>query len=454
MSKKQHQRPLRRFLLRALQPSPTILQKQSFNESETKPCNINKISEKTMFCQKCRIEYDDSRKYCRNCGSVLSPNKNLPSGDAGTSSLVERRRIVRICPRCHLHLEVGNYCRICGIPLKYEDISPDGERMQEKRLVKSLSSEWFRLMKRKNELDICLRNLAEQRNALPEDTFNLTFQSYQVQAESLSCRFQEMEVRFEAIRTSVLRRIGLLEQESSTIQKRLDEIHSLHRLRAITRADYSNEKNDLNQQMRSRMKLLKECRKTISQMPSPVGEGSVSSTIIRNLIRYQSSAIMVGILILMALGTYFLWTKSPKIFQSQESSHISQTKPSVQGQLPVSPPDVREDEKIKSLFEAIRQANLEKKIDLFMSCYAADFNGRNKKRSAMLETWRNFDYLDLSYDLQGLTITGHTAQVRVRWWINISPKHGGTSEKTTSVLDVSLKKEAGHWKIDKIKPVS
>ncbi len=407
-----------------------------------------------MFCQKCHIEYDESRKYCRNCGSPLSPDKELSSGDAGHPSMVERRRIVRICPRCHLHFEVGNYCRICGSPLKYEDISPDGERIQERKLVKSLSSEWFRLTKRKNELEICLGNLTGQRNAHPEDTFDLTLQSYQVQVESLSCRLQEMEARFKTIRTKVSKKVDLLEEESSTLRKRLDEIRSLRQIRAITLADYSTEKNDIRQQMRFRMKRLKECRKTISQLPIPLREGSVSPMITRNLVRYQSPAVMGGILIMIALGAYFLWTKNLEFFHSQESALISQAKPSVQGRLLVSSPEAREDEKIKSLFETIRRANLEKNIDLFMSCYAADFNGRNKRRLATLENWDHFDYLDLSYDLKRPTVTAHTAQVIVKWWITISPKHGGTSEKTTSVLDVSLKKEDGHWKVEKIKPVS
>jgi hypothetical protein len=252
----------------------------------------------------------------------------------------------------------------------------------------------------------------------------------------------------------VSKKIGLLEEESRIIQKRFDEIRSLRQLRAITRADYSTEKNDIKQRVRSRMKRLKECRKIISKLPSPLGEGSVSPMITRNLIRYQSSAIMGGVLIIIVLGAYFLWTKNPEFFHSQESAPISQTKPSAQGRLSVSSPEAREDEKIKSLFETIRRANLEKKIDLFMSCYATDFNGRDKKRLATLETWDHFDYLDLSCDLKRLTVKAHTAQVRVQWWINISPKHGGTSEKTTSVLDVSLKKEDGHWKVEKIKPVS
>jgi RNA polymerase subunit RPABC4/transcription elongation factor Spt4 len=407
-----------------------------------------------MLCQRCHIEYDESRKYCRNCGSPLSANKEPSSGEAGHFPLVERRRIIRICPRCRLHFEVGNYCRICGSTLKYEDISPDEDPTQERRLVKSLSSEWFRLTKKKNELEICFRNLVERRNAFPDDTFNLTFQGNQVQLESLSCRLQEMEARLEAIRTSVSRKIGLLEEEYGTLQKRLDEIHSLRQSKAITFADYSSEKYDLNRRMRSRMKRLKEFRKIVSQLPSPLGEGSVSPIITRNLIRYQSSAIIGGVLIMIALGAYFLWAKNPQFFRSQGSAHISQAKPSVQGRLPVSSPEARKDDEIKLLFETIRRANLEKKIDLFMSCYASDFNGRDQKRSATLETWDYFDYHQLSYDLERLTVTADTAQVRVRWRLNFSPKQGGPSEKTTSLLDVSLKKEAGHWKIRKIKSVS
>jgi hypothetical protein len=117
-------------------------------------------------------------------------------------------------------------------------------------------------------------------------------------------------------------------------------------------------------------------------------------------------------------------------------------------------PEVREDEKIKSLFGTIRQANLEKKIELFMSCYAADFKDRNEKRFSTLETWDNFDYLDLSYDIKRLMVTGQAAQVRVEWRINISPKNGRPPQKTVSLLDVALQKEGGHWKIGEIKPVS
>lgn len=160
-----------------------------------------------------------------------------------------------------------------------------------------------------------------------------------------------------------------------------------------------------------------------------------------------------GIIILIVLGAYFLLTQNVKIPHPQKPVDISQTKISSPAQRPLNSPEVQEDEKIKSLFGTIRQANIEKKIDLFMSCYAADFKDKNGKRLATLETWDNFDYVDLSYDLKRLTLTAQNAQVRVEWRINISPKNGGPPQKTIGLLDVTLKKEGGHWRIGEIRPV-
>jgi len=342
---------------------------------------------------------------------------------------------------------------MCGAPLKKEDILPGMERIPEKRLVKSLSAEWVRLTKKKRELEICLRNLEKQQDVLPQEPLNLTVHNNQVQVESLSCRLREIEANLEVIRARVSKRVGLLEEESGTLQKGLDEIRSLHQLGAITGADYSAEQDGMKQQMRSRTKALKECRRTLSQLSVFLG-GSSSPTETRNLNRHPSLAITGGILITIAVGGYLLWVKSNTYSHSQGSIPISQTKPSVKDQGSLSLPKVREDQKIKALFEAIRRANLEKKIDVFMSCYAADFKDKGEKRLAILENWEHFDYLDLSYDFKRLTVTTRTAQVRVEWLSNLSPKNGGTPEKTISVLDVSLTKEDGHWKIGKITPVS
>jgi hypothetical protein len=349
---------------------------------------------------------------------------------------------------------VGNYCRICGSFLKKENVSQGGDRISEKSLVKSLSSEWVRLTKKKSEFEICLRNLEGQREALSEDTFNPIFQRYQVQVESLSSRLREIEAELESFRLKVSEKVGLLEEESNTIQKRYEEIHSLHQLGAITRTDYFIEKDGKEKEMKSLARRLKGYRTMIYSLSIPLEERSASSLKIGNLFQYRFPVMAGSMMILIVLGAYLFWTKNIKSSPSQGSIMVPQTKSSVQAQLPLILSEVREDEKIKFLFGTIRQANLEKKIDLFMSCYAADFKDRNEKRFSTLETWDNFDYLNLSYDLKRLMVTGQTAQVRVEWGINISPKNGGPPQKTVSLLDVALKKEGSHWKIGEIKPVS
>jgi ketosteroid isomerase-like protein len=107
--------------------------------------------------------------------------------------------------------------------------------------------------------------------------------------------------------------------------------------------------------------------------------------------------------------------------------------------------------KIKDLLEKIRQANLRKDIDLFLSCYASDFKDREGKKKATLAHWKNFDYIDLSYDLKNPSISANTAKARVEWLIKISPYTGGQPRESKTILDVILRKEGGEWKIEEVK---
>ena len=157
-------------------------------------------------------------------------------------------------------------------------------------------------------------------------------------------------------------------------------------------------------------------------------------------------------MILLVVGAHFLW---PKMFSSRSKQVVeaTQTKFSKPIPYPSDLTEVQQREGIKQLFEMIRQANLQKKIDLFMSCYATDLRDRNGKRMETIETWNRFDYLDLSYNLKRQAITGDAAQVRVEWWLKVSQKGGGPSQESRSVFDVTLKKEDGRWKIGEIKPI-
>ena len=107
---------------------------------------------------------------------------------------------------------------------------------------------------------------------------------------------------------------------------------------------------------------------------------------------------------------------------------------------------------IKTLLENVRQSNLKKDIDLFVSCYASDFENLEGRKRATLAYWEKFNYLDLSYDVRDLSVSVETAKARVEWLIKTSSRGGGQSQQNKSVLDVAFKKEDGRWKIKEVKP--
>jgi ketosteroid isomerase-like protein len=111
----------------------------------------------------------------------------------------------------------------------------------------------------------------------------------------------------------------------------------------------------------------------------------------------------------------------------------------------------QEIENMKALLEKIRQANLRKDIDLFLSCYAFDFKDRDGKKKATLAHWKNFDYMDLSYDLKNPSISGDSVKARVEWLIKITPYSGGRPQESKTILDVTLTKEGEGWKIKEVK---
>jgi hypothetical protein len=399
-----------------------------------------------VICPQCNIKYDAGKKFCRKCGSFLliveEPN---PEGEKTKAKL--------ICPKCQVLYKIGNYCRKCGsllmLQTPFQDVQPLG-----KKSIKRWSKEWLRLFEEKKKLEICVSKFETQRDRVSSDVFNPILVRYQNQLESLSSLHQEIEMELESVRKRALEEIDLLEKELKPIQKRLEEFQSLYEVGALTKADFFREKNEMRREIKSRERSLKKHQQTISLLPSRMGGSVVSFRLDRNLFRSLPLLILSGIIILMVAGGYFLWQWHPQSSRliSKEIVNSSSTPPT-----PQNSPTVIEDqelEKIKSIFENIRQANLQKNIDLFMSCYSRNFNDRKEKRLSTLETWKNFDYLDLSYDLRKQRISGDTATFRLEWLARISQKVGRQLQDSRTVLDVTLKREDGRWKIKEIKPVS
>jgi len=178
-----------------------------------------------------------------------------------------------------------------------------------------------------------------------------------------------------------------------------------------------------------------------------------------------------SVLILVIAGGYLLWSLYSHFIMKRPGSSGTFSKGGTQAATASAPattpfPDSsstvnpvkalpaasQETEEIKGLLENIRKANLEKNIELFMSCYASDFKDREEKKRATLEAWKDFDYQNLSFDLKKQSISGQTAHAKVEWLVKISSKTGGPPEESKTLLDVMFKKEDTGWKIKEIKP--
>jgi hypothetical protein len=421
-------------------------------------------------CPKCNIEQDGEKNYCRNCGSLLlTETIHTLAGEEMGSKQTGKMEKKLICAKCHALYEIGNYCTKCGSLLQPRtEFQETGGGPLEKRLIKKWSKEWLRLFEEKKNLESCLSKLETQRDKISSDVLNPMVTRYQDQLEDLSSLHRGIETRLESVQKRASDEIKILEKELPPIQKRLEEIESLHRSGAMTQADFSREKKAMKKEIKFREGSLKEYRQIISQLPSMMGgirlsSGSVDSSApepngrslllhlsgltellgrARNLRRPLPIMIASGILILVVIGGYLLW---------HLDSPSAGSKP---GETVASTPGGQESEKIRLLFENIRQANLHKNIDLFMACYSQDFKDRKEKRLATLKTWQNLDYLDLSYDLKKQMVTGDTADVKVEWLIRTSGKAGGQGQESRTVLDVTLRREKGRWKIKGIKSVS
>jgi hypothetical protein len=409
-----------------------------------------------VVCPKCNIEYDAGKKFCRKCGSFLLTEEEPLPGLEGLGPIGGvRTKAKLICPKCQALYEIGNYCKRCGSLLVQRIISPGADlRPLGKKAVRKWSKEWLRLFEEKKNLETCLNNLETHRDRVSSKIFNPMLTRYQDQLESLSSLHQEIEVRLESVRKRASEEIDLLEKELKPIQNRFEEVQSLYQLGAMTEADFSREKNQMRKEIESREKSLRKYRRIISVLPSNMGGGMASPGIIRNLLQ-PLPLMLVGVMIIfMGIGGYLFWEgHSPSCSVSSRERTASPSNPiSSQSRTPAAGSE--EAEKIRGLFEDIRQANLKKNIGLFMSCYSRDFQDKKGKRLATLASWESFNYLDLSYDLKKQTILGDSADVSVEWLIRTSPKAGGQPQDSRTVLNVTLSREEGNWKIREIKSSS
>jgi ketosteroid isomerase-like protein len=407
-------------------------------------------------CTKCQIEYEEGKRFCRFCGDSLSADAPPPSSVEEKSPSETGTGWRFVCPRCRTQYEIGNYCKTCGIALVREDGPHEPIHTElRKSPIRSLSREWQKIFQEREEIESCLKQLETQRDKVSPDVFDHLLNHYQDQLRSLSSRYQELKTELESIKRRASDEIDALERTLEPVRKKLQEFRFLYKSGAMKRTDFVREKTEIEKEIKARERQIKEHRKMTSLPPEQARGNAAFYRKIGPLLRPLPLAILGGIVIVTVGGAYLLQPRPLPSGGSVPSEAVSTAvTPSPADLSTASPLESQETEKIKAILENIRQANLQKNIDLFMSSYSPAFKDREAKRLATLETWKTFNYLDLKYDLKRKTISGNTATVRVEWWIRIFQPSDGKPQDSKAVLDVLLKKEDGHWKIREIRSIS
>ncbi len=423
--------------------------------SEEKPAPVQTSREQKMgapraklICPNCKIIYE-SGSSCIKCESALVPQTPSQANEEPKMSpisegegkplkiqtiqeqLVEAPRKKLICPACKIIYERGNSCVRCGSSLVPQTPSQEKEKPKSSDTEVSLSA---------LDLDV---GTGPAQEGVDFEWPSLTSPKRRDSGAVEKGKKKELEV------------FPTMEVEEDFFKTQTSKQQP-----PKTSADDSGRKLSLSTKPKKdyRRLFLEVGGITIMALAGGYFLWSVYSHLIRKepdpktLI---SKDAVTQILPASSANPATTGTESGGFRSGEESSTISKEAPPS----PLPFPDasktpsieIREIQNIKTLLENIRQANLQKDIDLFISCYAADFKDREGKRRATLAYWKRFDYVDLSYDLKNSSISGDTAKIKVEWVIKVSQKTGKQPQKSKTNLDVKLKKEEGGWKIEEVK---
>ena len=400
---------------------PNLLLQQPQNPSQ---CEDRK--QKMLFCKKCQVEYEDDKRFCPQCGSFLIRKEEaLPNFEDSEKPVEEKPKEKFICPDCKIIYEKSKTCIRCGT---------------EVVLLTSFQE------KGQSEAD------QESEDEKKSSHVLTTREWVETPLEHLICPVCKKE--HLGGKSCIRCGAALVSPSPPPAKDNTKPTHSLDTKKKEPKPPYSSEfEEDLLREETSGQPSFKM---TVEEQ---IKKGRFARKIKKDYPRIFLN--WSGIAIICIAAGYLLWstyshivTKKPDsnaILPSKEKASSPAPTSSVISPSSASPTEAEEIEKIRNLLENVTKANLRKDIDLFLSCYSNDFKDREGKKKSTLESWENFNFLDLTYDLVTHSVSGNAVKARVVWLVRFSPKSGGQPQESKTTLDVIFKKEDATWKIGEIK---
>jgi uncharacterized protein YbaR (Trm112 family) len=434
-----------------------------------------------LICPSCKIIYEGGTS-CIKCESALVPQTSVQTNGALEISngsevegkplqvqtmeeqlvaevVVETPRKKLICPSCKIIYERGTSCVRCGSALVPQTASKEKEKPKSSDIEFNLPpSEPDGLEDGFFQRGSTVLPEASDRGpgSAPEQPSLFSLTSPKEKDSGVTERGKKRESR-----TTPAQELGLEEDffqaetpEQPVAKKSKDDSHKRVSLLDKLKKDYRRlgiEVGSIMIMVLAGGYLLWSVYSYFTKPKPPEPRATISKEVAIQTLPSSSSSTPPAAPVVESRES-----KSTEGSPSTSSSSISKEAAPAPPPLPEIPktPSVETQEigNIKTLLENVRQSNLKKDIDLFVSCYSSDFENREGRKRATIAYWEKFNYLDLSYDLKNLSISVETAKARVEWLIKTSSRDGGQAQQNKSILDVAFKKEEGRWKIKEVKP--
>lgn len=369
-----------------------------------------------MKCTQCGAEYELGLNFCKKCESILEAielEESPPSTKTFSKSIS--------LPKDTLKKEVVK---------KKEEVKEIREEIQ-RSLIKAVIKEILLIKEERERYNKLLRNLEEKKGEIPEDLYNKSKSSYENNLMEVANRFKELKATYTGLKERVHREVQSLEKELITLKEDLSELQRMPKAAPNLfrgKTDLKVKERSLGEEINTKEENLKEKRRLQDLLALKEKQEGLNRR-----------AIAIAVVLLLVIVTGYGITK---ILYREPDTSSSQTVPPSSEEANLTG--------VKELLEKIKRANLGKDIVLFSSCYSPDYEGINKRKEKALALWKNFDFINLEYNLKDSIIKEKEGTIRVSWDIKVRSHDTGEVRDIKNDLTVFLIKDGDLWKIRRV----